>query len=133
MSQEKPLSGVRVLDLTQLLPGPLCTQHLADLGAEVIKIEPPKGGDPTRGLAGEQFSNMFLMLNRSKRSLALDLRSPEGLEIMHKLVATADVLVEGFRPGVMERLGVGYPQLSAINPRLVYCSISGLSCSLITS
>ena len=125
MSQEKPLSGVRVLDLTQLLPGPLCTQHLADLGAEVIKIEPPKGGDPTRGLAGEQFSNMFLMLNRSKRSLALDLRSPEGLEIMHKLVATADVLVEGFRPGVMERLGVGYPQLSAINPRLVYCSISG--------
>ncbi|MCY1388530.1 Formyl-coenzyme A transferase [compost metagenome] len=125
MAQNKPLSGIRVLDLTQLLPGPLCTQHLADLGAEVIKIEPPKGGDPTRGMAGEQFSRMFLMTNRSKRSLALDLRSPEDLGIMHKLVATADVLVEGFRPGVTERLGVGYAQLAAINPRLVYCSISG--------
>lgn len=125
MAQAKPLSGIRVLDLTQLLPGPLCTQHLADMGAEVIKIEPPKGGDPNRGIGGEQFSTLFLLVNRNKRSLALDLRSPEGVEVVHRLAATADVVVEGFRPGVAERLGVGYAQLAKINPRLVYCSISG--------
>lgn len=125
MAQAKPLSGIRVLDLSQLLPGPLCTQHLADMGAEVIKIESPKGGDPNRGLDGEPFTALFLMVNRSKRSLALDLRTPEGIEVMQRLVATADVLVEGFRPGVAQRLGVGYAQMAAINPRLVYCSISG--------
>lgn len=125
MAQAKPLSGIRVLDLTQLLPGPLCTQHLADMGAEVIKIEPPKGGDANRGVGGEQFTRLFLLVNRSKRSLALDLRTPEGIEVVQRLVATADVLVEGFRPGVAQRLGVGYAQMAAINPRLVYCSISG--------
>lgn len=125
MTQHKPLAGVRVLDLTQLLPGPMCTLHLADMGAEVIKIEPPRGGDPTRGLDGEQFNGMFLMLNRNKRSLALDLRSEEGVAVLHRLAERADVLVEGFRPGVAERLGIGYARLAEINPRLVYCSITG--------
>ncbi|MBS0345902.1 MAG: CoA transferase [Proteobacteria bacterium] len=125
MNQAKPLAGVRVLDLTQLLPGPMCTLHLADMGAEVIKIEPPRGGDPTRGLDGEQFNGMFLMLNRNKRSLALDLRTDEGVAVLHRLAERADVLVEGFRPGVAERLGIGYARLAEINPRLVYCSITG--------
>lgn len=124
MTQNKPLSGVRVLDLTQLLPGPMCTLHLADMGAEVIKVEPPGHGDPVRGGKGK-FSTMFLMLNRNKRSLEVDLRSDEGLDLLKKLVATADVLVEGFRPGVTERLGIGYAAMSDINPKLVYCSITG--------
>lgn len=124
MTQPKPLSGVRVLDLTQLLPGPMCTLHLADMGAEVIKIEPPGSGDPVRGGKGK-FSTMFLMLNRNKRSLEVDLRSEEGQDLMKKLVATADVLVEGFRPGVTERLGIGYEAMRDINPSLVYCSITG--------
>ncbi len=124
MAQNKPLSGVRVLDLTQLLPGPMCTLHLADLGAEVIKIEPPKAGDPVRGGKGK-LSTMFLMLNRNKRSLEVDLRSDDGLDLFKKLVATADVLVEGFRPGVTNRLGIGYEAMKDINPRLVYCSITG--------
>ncbi|MCY1331474.1 Acetyl-CoA:oxalate CoA-transferase [compost metagenome] len=123
MTDNQPLKGIRVLDFTQLLPGPLCTLHLADLGAEVIKIEPPRVGDPTRG--PKQFTPMFLMLNRNKRSLEVDLRSAEGVELLQALAKTADVVVEGFRPGVAERLGVGYRQLSELNPRLVYCSISG--------
>jgi alpha-methylacyl-CoA racemase len=124
MRQNKPLSGVRVLDLTQLLPGPMCTLHLADMGAEVIKVEPPEYGDPVRGGKGK-FSTMFLMLNRNKRSLEVNLRSEEGLTLLKKLVATADVLVEGFRPGVTERLGIGYQAMATINPKLVYCSITG--------
>lgn len=123
MSLNQPLRGLRVIDLTQLLPGPMCTLHLADLGAEVIKIEPPGIGDPVRGETG--FTPMFLMLNRNKRSLTLNLREAADLALMHRLVATADVLVEGFRPGVAERLGIGYAQLNEINPRLVYCSITG--------
>lgn len=124
MTSNKPLAGVRVLDLTQLLPGPMCTLHLADLGAEVIKIEPPEQGDPVRG-GKDKFSTMFLMLNRNKRSLAVDLRSEEGLALVKKLVVTADVLVEGFRPGVTERLGIGYEAMSALNPKLVFCAITG--------
>ncbi len=124
MTQNKPLAGVRVLDLTQLLPGPMCTLHLADMGAEVIKIEPPEYGDPVRGGKGK-FSTMFLMLNRNKRSVEVNLRSEEGLALIKKLVESADVLVEGFRPGVTDRLGIGYEAMKAINPKLVYCSITG--------
>jgi crotonobetainyl-CoA:carnitine CoA-transferase CaiB-like acyl-CoA transferase len=126
-----PLAGLRVLDLTRILAGPLATQFLADLGAEVLKLEPPGKGDDTRGfapfLAGE--SHYFLGLNRGKRSLVVDLREPEGAGILRDLVATADVLIENFRPGVMERLGLGAEALMALNPRLIYCAISGFGLS----
>jgi crotonobetainyl-CoA:carnitine CoA-transferase CaiB-like acyl-CoA transferase len=122
-----PLAGLRVIDLTRVLAGPLAAQFLGDLGAEILKIEPPGKGDETRGFApfvgGE--SHYFIGLNRGKRSLVLDLRAPEGAEILRRLVATADVLIENFRPGVMDRLGVGPEALMAINPRLIYCAISG--------
>ncbi|MDD0837628.1 CaiB/BaiF CoA-transferase family protein [Curvibacter sp. HBC61] len=117
-SQGAPLRGVRVLDLTRLLPGPVCTQHLADLGAEVIKIEDTGAGDyaaaPVRAL-----------VNRNKLGLRLDLKQPAGLAVLQRLVREADVLVEGFRPGVMARLGAGYEALAALNPRLVYVSLTG--------
>jgi crotonobetainyl-CoA:carnitine CoA-transferase CaiB-like acyl-CoA transferase len=113
-----PLQGVRVLDLTRLLPGPMCTLHLADLGADVIKIEDLGAGDYASPAVRE-------MLNRNKRGMRLDLKHPEGVQLLLKLCETADVLVEGFRPGVMTRLGLGYDVVSARNPRLVYCSISG--------
>jgi crotonobetainyl-CoA:carnitine CoA-transferase CaiB-like acyl-CoA transferase len=113
-----PLAGVRVLDLTRVLAGPLAAQFLADLGAEVLKLEPPERGDETRGFApfvqGE--SHYFLALNRGKRSLVVDLREPEGAEILRGLVANCDVLIENFRPGVMERLGLGAAALMAAEP-----------------
>jgi alpha-methylacyl-CoA racemase len=113
-----PLSGVRVLDLTRLLPGPMCTLHLADLGADVIKIEDTGAGDyAAPALRG--------LVQRNKRALRIDLKRPEGVAVLLALVRTADVLVEGFRPGVMDRLGVGYATLSALNPKLVFCSITG--------
>jgi crotonobetainyl-CoA:carnitine CoA-transferase CaiB-like acyl-CoA transferase len=122
-----PLAGVRVLDLTRVLAGPLAAQFLADLGAEVLKLEAPERGDETRGFApfvqGE--SHYFLALNRGKRSLVVDLREPEGAEILRGLVAKSDVLIENFRPGVMERLGLGAAALMAANPRLIYCAITG--------
>lgn len=121
------LHNVRILDLTMLLPGPLCTLLLADWGAEVIKIEPRLAGDGMRLMPDRvrQESAYFLALNRNKKSLAVDLRKPEGQRIAHRLAATADVLIEGFRPGKMARLGLGYPELRALNSRLVYCSLSG--------
>jgi crotonobetainyl-CoA:carnitine CoA-transferase CaiB-like acyl-CoA transferase len=115
-----PLEGVRVLDFTFLLPGPFCTQILADLGAEVIKVEPP-AGDPSR----EMVSEIFWAANRNKRSVAIDLKRPGGAEICQRLAQKCDVVVEGFRPGVAARLGVGPEQLRATNPRLIYASISG--------
>ena len=121
----RPLEGLRVLDFTALLPGPLCTLHLADLGAEVIKVEAPKAPDGGRGRPGEQFSKMFMMLARGKQCVAVDLRTPEGQAAIAKLAATCEVVVEGFRPGVADRLGIGYAALSAAHPALVYCSISG--------
>ena len=124
---ELPLAGIRVLDLSRLLPGPYATLVLADLGADVVKVEDPAGGDYVRWmppLAGQQ-SGYFHALNRNKRSLALDLRRPGGPEALRRLAARADVLVESFRPGVTDRLGVGWEALSRDNPRLVYCSISG--------
>src|ERR1700730_603309 len=122
-----PLQGIRVIDLTRVLAGPFATQSLGDLGAEVLKIEPPELGDETRHfppfVGGE--SHYFLGINRNKKSLVVDLQRPEGAEILRRLVATADILVENYRPGVMDRLGLGYDRLAAINPRLIYCAISG--------
>jgi alpha-methylacyl-CoA racemase len=116
------LAGLRVLDLTRLLPGPFCTQLLADLGADVIKIEDPRGGDPARH---GQSRTLFRFVNRNKRSVSLNLRASEGRDLLLRLVDAADVLVEGFRPGVMERFGLGYAVLAERNPRLIYCSLSG--------
>ena len=125
------LQGVRVLDMTNVLAGPFATLHLALLGAEVIKIENPTDGDLARKLGNvpklnqQLMGTSFLAQNSNKKSLTLNLKSPEGREIFQKLVATADVLVENFRPDVMGRLGLAYPVLAKINPRLVYCAISG--------
>ena len=122
-----PLSGVTVVDLTRILAGPYCTMMLGDLGADVIKIEPPRGDD-SRGwgppfVSGE--SAYFLAVNRNKKSVCINLKMNEGKDILRRLVQQADVLVENFRPGALERLGFGYPQIEADFPGLVYCSISG--------
>ena len=123
----KPLSGIRVLDLTRLLPGPVCTLHLADLGADVIKIEDTGAGDYARTLGAEpgKTAPVFAAINRNKRAMRLDLKQREGVEIFMRLVRNADAVVEGFRPGVVDRLGIGYVACNAINPRIVYCAISG--------
>jgi crotonobetainyl-CoA:carnitine CoA-transferase CaiB-like acyl-CoA transferase len=124
----KPLTGLRVIDLTQAMAAPFCTMNLADMGADVIKIEPPGEGEPTRRLGSVQqhgHSATFMTMNRGKRDLTVDLKRPEGVEILHRLARTADVFVQNYRPGVAERLGVGYEQLHRLNPRLVYCAISG--------
>ncbi len=122
-----PLHGIRVIDLTRVLAGPFCAMSLGDMGAEVIKIEEPGKGDDTRGwppfMGGE--ATYFLSVNRNKKSLTLNMKAPEGQAILRKLVAKADVVIENFRPGTMERLGFGYGGLRKLNPRLVYCSISG--------
>ena len=123
-----PLSGMVILDLTQILAGPMCTMVLADMGADVIKVEKPNGGDDNRRMGPpfiKDWSAGFLAVNRNKRSLALDLRSEAGRGIFRRLVEEADVVVENFRPGVMERLGLGYEELTNIKPSLVYCTISG--------
>src|ERR1700758_1359992 len=125
-----PLAGIRGLDLTSVVSGPLGTMFLADQGAEVIKIE-TLGGDITRRSrqsisASGEFSALFVSTNRGKRSLALDLKRPEAARIMRKLIASSDVLVQNFRPGTMERLGLGEPAMRELNPRLIYVSISGV-------
>jgi crotonobetainyl-CoA:carnitine CoA-transferase CaiB-like acyl-CoA transferase len=124
----KPLEGVRVADFTRLYAGPFCTMLLGDLGAEVVKIEEPGGGDPIRA-QGPPFHHghgmSFLAANRNKRSLALDMRRPEGRAIAHDLAVRADVVVENFRPGVMDRLGLGWERLATESPGLVYASLSG--------
>jgi crotonobetainyl-CoA:carnitine CoA-transferase CaiB-like acyl-CoA transferase len=121
------LQDVRVLDVSRLLPAALCTQLLGDLGADVLKIEEPVRGDYQREFEpiGVRDSGTFLLCNRNKRSMTLNLKSAQGKALLLELAASADVLVEGFRPGVMERLGLGFETLAAINPRLVYCSLSG--------
>jgi len=125
------LEGIRVLDLTNVLAGPFATLHLALLGAEVIKIENPKDGDLARklgilpGFNEQLMGTSFLAQNSNKKSVTLNMKPDEGKAIFRKLVATADVLVENFRPGVMDRLGLGYTALAALNPRLIYCAISG--------
>jgi len=122
-----PLDGIRVIDFTRILAGPFAAMFLGDMGAEVIKIEEPGKGDDTRGwppfVGGE--ATYFLSVNRSKKSVTLNMKAPESRDILTKLIAKADVVLENFRPGTMERLGVGYTELRALNPRLVYCSISG--------
>jgi crotonobetainyl-CoA:carnitine CoA-transferase CaiB-like acyl-CoA transferase len=125
-----PLTGIRVLDLTSVVSGPLATMFLADQGAEVIKVE-PLGGDITRRSrqaisASGEFSALFVSSNRGKRSLALDLKRPEAAKIMRKLIRRSDVLVQNFRPGTMERLGLDEPTLRELNPLLIYVSISGV-------
>jgi formyl-CoA transferase len=122
-----PLHGLRVVDQTQVMAGPFCSMLLADMGADVIKVEPP-GGEETRGLpptVPPGISAAFLAVNRNKRGLLLDLKQPEGVAVLKTLAATADVLVENYRPGVARRLGVDYATLAPLNPRLIYCSISG--------
>ena len=128
----RPLEGFRILDLTRLLPGPALSMHLADLGADVIKVEDTGEGDYMRGFPpltrnaeGAEVNAAFENVNRGKRSICLDLKQPQGRDLLLRLVDTADALVEGFRPGVMDRLGVGWAAVRARNPRLVYCSLTG--------
>jgi crotonobetainyl-CoA:carnitine CoA-transferase CaiB-like acyl-CoA transferase len=121
------LKGIRVLDLTRVLAGPYCAMLLGDMGAEVIKVEEPGKGDDTRGwppFAGGE-STYFMSVNRNKKSITLNLKAPEGREILKKLARKSDVLLENFRSGTMEKLGLGYATLARLNPRLVYCAISG--------
>ena len=122
-----PLAGLKVLDLSRLLPGPYATLVLADLGATVDKLEEPGSGDYTRHSPPmkDDTSALFLGLNRNKRSIGVDLKSPDGVKVLKNLVKHYDVLVESFRPGVLDRLGVGYEALSKENPKLIFCSISG--------
>ena len=123
-----PLAGVVVLDLTQILAGPMCTLVLADMGADVIKVEKPNGGDDNRRMGPpfiKDWSAGFMAVNRNKRSIALDLQSDSGRDVFKRLLEGADVVVENFRPGVMERLGLAYDELRKIKPALVYCTISG--------
>lgn len=127
LNAQRPLEGMRVLDLSRFLAGPYCTMVLADLGADVIKIERIEGGDDTRLMGphvnGESYA--FAMANRNKRSIAVDLKESRGTDIVHDLIRQADVVVENFRPGVADRLGIGYEALSQSNPGIIYCSISG--------
>ncbi len=123
-----PLAGVKVIEAAQIMAGPVCGLMLADLGATVIKIEKFPGGDDARNYQKPGDSTMppsFRMINRGKRSLALDTRMPEGRDVMYRLIKEADVITENFKRGVMERLGLGYETLQAINPALIYCAISG--------
>src|SRR5688572_8275678 len=123
-----PLDGLTVIDLTRVLSGPYCTMLLADMGARVIKIEQPGRGDDTRAW-GPPFINgesaYFLSINRNKESVTLDLKQPAARSALEKLLDRADVVVENFRPGTMERLGLGHAEVMAARPRLIYCSISG--------
>jgi formyl-CoA transferase/CoA:oxalate CoA-transferase len=128
VNMAKALEGIKVLDLSRALAGPYCTMMLADMGAEVIKIEMPGRGDDSRSwgppfVEGE--SAYFQSINRNKKSITLNMKSDKSTEIVHKLIKQSDVLVENFRPGAMERLGLGYEQVKAMNPRIIYCSISG--------
>ena len=131
----RPLSHIRVLDLSRVLAGPWASQNLADLGAEVIKIERPGAGDDTRGWGPPWFkdkegkdttdSSYYLSCNRGKKSMTLDISKPEGQAIVRELAAKCDVLLENYKVGTLARYGLGYEQLHAINPRLIYCSITG--------
>src|SRR5262245_2634190 len=123
-----PLNGLKVIDLTHVMAGPTCTLMLADMGADVIKVEKAPDGDDTRRMIPPKIGDeaaAYLMMNRNKRGIVLDLKTPGGAAILRKLVAKADVLVENFAPGAMERLGFGYEALRADNPALIYCSLSG--------
>ncbi len=123
-----PLEGIKVIDFSQILAGPFCTMLLADMGADVIKIEKPNGGDDTRRygppfIEGE--SAAFLTLNRNKRSIVLDLKSEQGIGVVRGMLSDAEVMIHNFRPGVVDRMGLGYEQVRQINPAIVYCTVSG--------
>ncbi|HZS48602.1 MAG TPA: CaiB/BaiF CoA-transferase family protein [Blastocatellia bacterium] len=122
-----PLSGIKVIDLSRLLPGPYASMILADLGADVVKLEEPKVGDLARLMSPkiDDECAFFREVNRNKRSLTLNLKDPKGLEVFYRIIAQSDVLLEGFRPGVTERLGIDYKRVSEVNPAIVYCSITG--------
>ncbi len=124
---KKPLEGVRVLDLTRVLAGPFCTMMLLDLGAEIIKVENPKGGDDSRAFGPFQNgkSAYFLTINRGKKSVSLNLKTEKGKEILRELVKHCDVICENYTPGTMEKLGIGYEDLRKINPRIIYAAMSG--------
>ena len=124
MTAPLPLEGIRVVEFSHMVMGPTCGLVLADLGAEVVKVEPAGKGDPTRYLTSSG-AGFFAAFNRNKKSVTLDLASPEGIAAAKKLLATADVFLENFRPGALEAKGLGYEALSAANPRLVYCSLKG--------
>lgn len=136
MSEHMALENLTVLDLTRVLAGPFCTMMLADMGADVIKIEVPNGGDDTRAyppfreenLNGERESLYFANINRNKKGVTLNLKTPEGKELFKKLVEKADIVVENYRPGVMDKLGLGYNVLKEINPRIIYAAVSGFGC-----
>lgn len=129
MIEDRPLRGVRVIDLTRVLAGPFCTMQLADLGAEVIKVEMPGRGDDARGYApripDSDDSGYYYSINRGKKSVTIDLRAAEGAALLRELAARADLVVENFMPGTMARFNASYEELSAINPRIILCSISG--------
>ena len=123
-----PLEGIKVVEMGRVMAAPFCAQMLGDMGADVIKVEMPPGGDESRSYGPHNFGGLsyyFVSLNRNKRSLTLDLKHPRGVEVLKRMVARADVLIENYRPDVKHRLGIDYEALSAINPRLVYGSISG--------
>jgi crotonobetainyl-CoA:carnitine CoA-transferase CaiB-like acyl-CoA transferase len=123
------LSGIKVIEAASYVTGPFAAQLLADMGAEVIKLEEPKRGDPFRGWGERNYAATFCSLNRNKKSITLDLRTAEGREVALKLVQGADAFIQNFRPGVMEKYGLGYETVQALNPGLVYCSISGFGSS----
>lgn len=127
--QGAPLAGIRVLELASYVTGPHASVLLADMGADVVKVEERTQGDPFRGWGKGGYSPTFRSCNRGKRSLGIDLRKPEGKRIVGDLAATADVLIENYRPGVLDRLGLGYDVVAARNPRIIYCSISGFGSS----
>ncbi|MBI3395852.1 MAG: CoA transferase, partial [Spirochaetia bacterium] len=128
-----PLAGIKVVDLSLLLPGPLCSMYLGDMGADVIKVENPRAADLTRYMGtrvespdkSHSESGMFLAINRNKRSITINIKREEGREVLFKLLESADILLEGFRPGALDDMGIGYEALSARFPRLIYCAISG--------
>lgn len=123
MNADKPLTGLKILDFSAVYAGPICTRLLADCGADVVKVEPPNGGDLVRGPKGS--SRVFDHFNTGKRSIAIDLKNPEGQKLAHDLALEADVVIENFRPGVMKRFNLDYDSMSKVHPRVVYCSISG--------
>jgi len=119
------LAGIKIVEAASYVTGPFASQLLADMGAEVIKIEEPKRGNPFRGWGERNYSATFCSLNRNKQSITLDLRTDEATEIARKLASRADVLIQNFRPGVMGKRGLGYDDIKKLNPKIIYCSISG--------
>jgi len=120
------LSGINIVETASYVTGPFASQLLADMGADVVKIEEPKRGDPFRGWGERNYAATFCSLNRNKRSITLDLRTDEGRDIAIKLMGDADVVIQNFRPGVMDKRGLGYDDIKKINPKIFYCSISGV-------